>query len=330
MLTINKNPQYFLTIVRENSISKAAEKLFISQSYLSQYLLKLEKELDVQLFDRSRNPIRLTEAGRIYKDYLEQSEMLHSRLTSDLDTLNDQRACALNLGVATWRGSTLLPDVLPSFIRELPNIRISLHEHPVKELYTLIEDNTVDVCIMNASAGCAESVTTEFLAHERILLAANRRNPATDRLRASARDNEGVVDLRALENECFVLVKPGLACAEWVNNYLSRHKFFPANQIITTSKTTAINLVAENVGFCFIPEAGMHRVPNADDLEFFDLQSPDLIAPLAAVYKKGISLSLAARKFIDITKNYYSNAFASPGDAQNATPLSLTADQIPA
>ena len=314
MIAVNKNPQYFLTIVKENSISKAAEKLFISQSYLSQYLLKLEKALDVQLFDRSSNPIRLTEAGHIYKDYLEQNELLYSRLAADLDTLNDQRASALNLGVATWRGSTLLPDVLPSFIRELPNVRIFLHEHPVKELYTLIENNAVDACILNASAGCAESVTTEFLAYERILLAANRNNPATQRLRESAHAGGGVVNIKTLEDECFILVKPGLACAEWVNNYLSRHKFSPARQIITTSKTTAVNLVAENVGFCFIPEAGIHRIAKSEEIEFFDLKSPDLIAPLAAVYKKGLSLSVAARKFIDIAKNYYSDAFAPPDE----------------
>ena len=47
-----KNPEYFLAIVKERSISKAAERLYLSQPYLSQYLAKLENALGVRLFDR--------------------------------------------------------------------------------------------------------------------------------------------------------------------------------------------------------------------------------------------------------------------------------------
>ena len=42
---INRNPSYFLTIARERNITRAAEKLFITQSSLSQHLSKLEQEL---------------------------------------------------------------------------------------------------------------------------------------------------------------------------------------------------------------------------------------------------------------------------------------------
>ena len=66
-----KNPEYFITTVREGSISKAAEKLYLSQPYLSQCIARTEKELGVKLFDRSHMPLKLTEAGKIYMRYLE-------------------------------------------------------------------------------------------------------------------------------------------------------------------------------------------------------------------------------------------------------------------
>ena len=50
-----KNPDYFLAIVKERSISKAAERLYLSQPYLSQYLAKLEGSLGVVLLDRAGN-----------------------------------------------------------------------------------------------------------------------------------------------------------------------------------------------------------------------------------------------------------------------------------
>ena len=70
---VNRNPEYFLMIAREQNITRAAEKLFVTQSSLSQYISKLEIGLGVQLFDRTKSPIALTEAGQIYQRYLESS-----------------------------------------------------------------------------------------------------------------------------------------------------------------------------------------------------------------------------------------------------------------
>ena len=67
-----KNPEYFLTIVKERSISKAAERLYLSQPYLSQYLAKLETTVGAVLLDRSHSPLHLTPAGEIFYAYLER------------------------------------------------------------------------------------------------------------------------------------------------------------------------------------------------------------------------------------------------------------------
>lgn len=62
-----KNPEYILEIARQQSSSPgAAEKLFVTQSTLSQYLLKLEAELGTPLFLRDKNCLTPTDAGRIY------------------------------------------------------------------------------------------------------------------------------------------------------------------------------------------------------------------------------------------------------------------------
>lgn len=306
---INKNPEYFMTVVEEKSISKAAEKLYISQSYLSQYILKLEKAMDVSLLDRTKSPITVTEAGRVFYSYLESSYRLYEKLTIDFDSLNKKRLSTLNLGFAPWRGSTLLPDILPIFMRRHPNVQVVLHEQHVKEIYTLIEKNIVEVGIMNASMSNLDKLQTEFITHENIVLVANKKNQQTERLLAQYREKSGCapIDISFLRDECFILIKRGLSCAEWVNNYIANNGLLFKKKIITTSKTTAINLVSENLGFCFIPETGIHWAAKASDLVFFNLRSPDLLAPLVAVYKKNAYLSSAARGFIDIAKNYYTD-----------------------
>ena len=69
---VNRNPEYFLTIAREGNISHAAEKLFLTQSSLSQHLQRLEREVGMPLVDRSTIPLRLTPAGKVYREYLEK------------------------------------------------------------------------------------------------------------------------------------------------------------------------------------------------------------------------------------------------------------------
>ena len=109
-----KNPEYFITTVREGSISKAAEKLYLSQPYLSQCIARTEKELGVKLFDRSHMPLKLTEAGKIYMRYLESVGVLTGQFEEQLGELKTGRSRTLNVGMTLWRGSVLhllLPDV---------------------------------------------------------------------------------------------------------------------------------------------------------------------------------------------------------------------------
>ena len=85
--------------VQTKSLSAAAARLYVSQPYLSQYLIRLEKEFNVKLFDRT-TPLRLTKAGEIYYNYLQDLRNLRENFFSDLHDLNSQSAHIMNLGVS--------------------------------------------------------------------------------------------------------------------------------------------------------------------------------------------------------------------------------------
>ena len=115
----DRNPEYFLAIASEKSISKAAERLHISQPYLSQYVIHLEKEFGVRLLDRTKSPLALTAAGKVYANYLEDSSQLYEQLLQDFTRLNASRRQTLRVAMSNWRASTLLPSILP-FRRSTP------------------------------------------------------------------------------------------------------------------------------------------------------------------------------------------------------------------
>ena len=171
-----KNPEYFLTIVKERSISKAAERLYLSQPYLSQYLAKLENTLGVVLLDRSHSPLSLTPAGEVFHAYLERQGYLDRQLVSDLQDLKDKKRPMLHIGVSPWRGSTLLPDILPRFAEEYPDVQVVLHEVPVPDLVDLAAGSVIDFCIMHIPTDLSE-LTYELVMQERIFLLSHKDHP---------------------------------------------------------------------------------------------------------------------------------------------------------
>ena len=303
---INKNPEYFLTVAAEGSFSKAAEKLYVSQPYLSQHVLRLEKEFGVKLLDRSQTPLRLTEAGRVYVNYLESGKRLEQKLLSDLGELSRDREQTLRLALSSWRAGVLLPDILPAYSAQFPQVRLDVMEYPTNELYGLVAGDKADLAVMNTNLETPEGITVETIINERILLAGNRKNPVTRSFLAQ-RERGGAIDLRALENERVVLMRPGTFLSNRVRNFLEREQVTLRRVTYGTNAATALGLAARNYGFCFLTETGVRSAPG-DELAFFDFDTPDMTHPLCAVYKSSSYLRPIARSFIDVTSAFYRGA----------------------
>ena len=246
-----KNPEYFLTIVKERSISKAAERLYLSQPYLSQYLAKLERNLGVVLLDRSHSPLKLTPAGELFHAYLERQDYLDRQLVSDLRDLRDRRRPTLHIGVSPWRGSTLLPDVLPAFAQQYPDVQVVLHEAPVPELGKLAEGSVLDFCVMQIPEDLTD-LTYELVMQERVFLVGHREHPLLRGIDSPYSDPKPFRDLRLLERERIIMLPAEWRLSRLLHNVFSVHNVEPQNILITTNNTTAINLAAENMGFAFL------------------------------------------------------------------------------
>lgn len=301
----NKNPEYFLTVIREGSFSKAAEKLYISQPYLSQHIKHLEKEFNSPLIDRRKTPLEPTPAGRVYQSYLENSHYLYQKMRSDLDVLNGGRESTLRIGIGTWRGATLIPAILPEFLRTHANTRVDLHEYPVNCLPSLLLEDTFDFAIMNTAIGDSpEGLTTEIILHERVFLVLNRNLPEYELLSQSTKDG-GDPDLRLLTNLCLVSLKRILTVGEHVNNYLERNYLNFANRLYTTNTATLLALVDQKVGFCFMVESGLSALQLHPELVAFPLYSEDLRIPLAFLWRKDTFLSPYATDCMALIRAHY-------------------------
>ena len=114
------------TIYQEKSISKAAQKLFISQPSLSVMVKKIEDSIGMPLFDRSCKPLRLTEAGMEYIKATEQIQHIEASFSDYICAVNNLQAGSLGIGSNQLLSALVLPKYIMNFVTKYPNIRLDL------------------------------------------------------------------------------------------------------------------------------------------------------------------------------------------------------------
>ena len=137
-----KNPEYILEIARQQSVTHAAEKLFVTQSTLSQYLLKLENELGTPLFSREKSGLVPTEAGHVYLHAARAVVQIQNAAEVSIAALKKEGF--LCVGVSFW-GLTLLP----TFKSRFPDITLRLFVDDYAHLKVMMQAGRIDLAVIS-------------------------------------------------------------------------------------------------------------------------------------------------------------------------------------
>lgn len=168
-----KELEYIVTTAEEGSISRAAERLYIAQSSLSQYLSRYETELGTKLFRRTSNGVRLTSAGEVFVRNARQMLIQYQQVKKQLTDMNAPVKGVIHFGISTYRGSYLLPKAMHLFRQEVPNVEVVLHEHDSSVLERRIASGDLDMAIVAVSPDQWHN-QGKFLMKDEVLLVANR------------------------------------------------------------------------------------------------------------------------------------------------------------
>ncbi len=158
------------TIAKEQSFSKAAQKLFVAQPSLSLMVKNLEEELGAPLFDRSCKPIRLTEAGEAYVRAAEQIIEIERTYKEYILALNNLETGSLRIGSNQLLSSLVLPKHISAFMQAYPKIHLSLMDANSTSLENEIINGSLDIVIDNSELP-AELFEQKYLSSEYLLLA---------------------------------------------------------------------------------------------------------------------------------------------------------------
>jgi len=138
---------YVIAVAEHQNFTKAAEKCFVTQPTLSMQIQKLEDQLDIQIFDRTKKPIELTEIG---KKIVNQAKNIVNEADRIKDIVDQQKGFIggeFKLGIIPTVMPTLLPMFLKTFIKRYPKVKLKIEELTTDEIIQRIKDGNLDAAI---------------------------------------------------------------------------------------------------------------------------------------------------------------------------------------
>lgn len=139
--------QYVLAVAEHKNFTLAAEKCFVTQPTLSMQIQKVEEELNIQIFDRSKKPIQLTEIGQ---KIVNQAKNIVNEADRMQDIVEQQKGFIggeFRLGIIPTIMPTLLPMFLNNFIKKYPKVKLIIEELNTDEIILKLKNGHLDAAI---------------------------------------------------------------------------------------------------------------------------------------------------------------------------------------
>jgi DNA-binding transcriptional LysR family regulator len=137
---------YFVTVAKEGNISRAAEKLYVSQQSLSAHIKRLEAQYGVTLFER-KPVLRLTPAGKAMLFYAQQILQAEDQMTAQFTDLVKDYHGELRFGISRQRGEAFFTHIWERYHERYPHIEVLLKEQNSEELLNRLRTHQLDLCI---------------------------------------------------------------------------------------------------------------------------------------------------------------------------------------
>ena len=303
--------KYFLAVAEELNITRAAERLYISQQSLSNHISNMERELDVKLFTRSPK-LALTYAGDLWVTTATQILALHSQYLTKVGDINRHYLGVLRVGISHTCGLALLPEILPKFRAEFPLVEFALFEGNSNQLEDELSHGRVDLIICFQPI-IMEGVAAISLTQQQLVMVVPKTftqqlfGAQAEEVRAQFAQG---ADIAAFQEMPFVLIKRGNRTRNIVDQYFNRYYFQPKLILETENTVTTLAMAQAGVGITICPELFLRAIPappaQSQGVDLFPLAAPSTLGRLVAGYRQDRYLSNFGERFIKIAQEVLS------------------------
>ena len=303
-----KIEEYILKIASAGNLTKAAAQLFITQPALTQQLQKLEQELGVPLFHRTKHEMKLTEAGSVYCSYAKKIVEARKEAYSIVSDMSMNLTGTLRIGLTRERGIDMFIHIFPEFYSRYPQVRIMPFELGATLQHTMLLNGDLDLgCAPLADKDKLPGFDYTTLCLESILLAIPRSHPIATEKANSPDEPFATINLSEFKNETFVLISQGSSLRTIIDPLFKAAGFEPDILFETTSNRTLLNITAAGLACSILPH---NYATNRDKIAYFYMDGQPKWN-INVICRKGQYLTRAAKYFIELAQDYlYEHAAA--------------------
>ena len=156
----------FYTVGKNQSFTRAASELFITQPAITKHIKLLEEDLGVMLFERRGNFITLTPEGEILFRYANKIFQLYQEALFELGTLKNQHQGSLRLGASTTIAQYLISPILASFYEKFSDLKLSLLNGNTELIVNAVLSKSIDLGIVEGKKHHSGLKYTDFMEDE--------------------------------------------------------------------------------------------------------------------------------------------------------------------
>lgn len=291
-----KQIEAFISVAKLKSFSKAANTIFLSQPTISSHISSLEKELSIQLFDRTSKEVNLTPAGESFFNYAIDIINTRNHAVVALSNFNNKISGKLNLSSSTTPCNTIVPDLLKKFIDKYEDVTFNIIEQGSGEIIKNILDlkseiGIVGTCIENDKIKCFK-----LLEDDLIIIS----NPSLNL--------EDEVSISSLFKHKFIFREKNSATRITFENALL-DKDIPLNNLKVLCEVnnldTLIQFVRSGMGISIVSKKLYENYSYDQNLKYSVIKDLDLKRDIYLVINSKRTLTPTANAFFDMCKEEF-------------------------
>ena len=247
--------EHFVAVAQEMNFSRAAERVHIVQSALSTSIAKLEKELGVPLFDRSRRQITLTTPGEVFLEHA-RTVLQNVRTAAEAVTaFEGQLTGVVEFGTLMSSGPLDLPRILGEFRRRHRFVTVRMRQSPYGSAGHLaaVANGTLDLALVSSTSAASERIVLRRLSTEELVYVCAGRH------RFAGRRSVRIVDL---SNEPLIGYAEGWGLRGTLDRAFGAADIAPPVAFEVADYDMAANLVRQELGGTVLPAGVARRFPD--------------------------------------------------------------------
>jgi LysR family hydrogen peroxide-inducible transcriptional activator len=270
--------QYVLAVAEHKNFTLAAEKCFVTQPTLSMQIQKVEEELKIQIFDRTKKPIQLTDIGQ---KIVNQAKNIVNEADRMKDIVEQQKGFIggeFRLGIIPTIMPTLLPMFLNTFIKKFPKVKLIIEELNTDEIIVKLKNGNLDAAI--AATPLSEEKLKEIVLYYEPFVAY-----IPEKHRIADKKEIEVSDLNLDE---ILLLQDGHCFRDGILNLCKNQDVVSLNnfQIQSGSFETLIKLADEGLGLTLLPYLHTLDLKDNDKLKLKHFKDPKPAREVSLIFPK--------------------------------------------